>query len=186
VRRRKRLAVARVPRSASRPTNDTWAVDFVSDALRTGRRFRCFTAVDVCTRECVRVHVDVSLPSEAVIAALEAAITTRGLPARLLRDNGAEFRSRVFDAWTADRNIALTFIRPGKPIQSSHIESFNSRRRDECLNRHWFLSLPDARARLVNWRHAKHHDRPHQSLHALTPTEYARTFAPQPRVRLLA
>lgn len=175
---RKRLAVPRVPRPASPQPNDTWAIDFVSDALRTGRRFRCFTAVDVCTRECVSLHADFSLPSEAVIAALEAAIATRGRPARLLLDNGAEFRSRVFDAWAADQHIALTFIQPGKPIQNSHIESFNSRLRDECLNQHWFLSLPDAQARLAHWRQTYNHDRPHQSLHALTPTEYAREATP--------
>lgn len=183
---RKRLAVPRVPRPAITAPNDTWAIDFVSDALHTGRRFRCFTAVDVCTRECVSLTAAFSLPSEAVIAALETTIAHRGPPARLLLDNGAEFRSRLFDAWAADRGITLAFIQPGKPIQNSHIESFNSRLRDECLNQHWFHSLLDAQACLARWRHTYNAERPHSSLQTLTPNEYARTFDPQPRARLLA
>lgn len=177
---RKRLAVPRVPRPTSPAPNDTWAIDFVSDALRTGRRFRCLTAVDVCTRECLTLTAAFRLPSDAVIAALEAVIVERGRPVRLLLDNGSEFRSRTFDAWAADRGIALTFIQPGKPIQNCHVESFNGKLRDECLNQHRFLSLPDAQVRLTHWQRSYNRERPHQSLHPLTPHEYARTFVSSP------
>ena len=71
-----------------------------------------------------------------MIAALEAAIAVRGQKVRLSLDNGSEFRSRAFDAWAANRGIALLFIQPGKPTQNGHIESFNGRLRDECLNQH--------------------------------------------------
>ena len=133
-RHRKRLAVPRVPRPIVYAPNDTWCIDFVGDALSTGRRFRCFAAIDACTRESLTITVAHSLPSVAVIAALDAVIAERGQPVRLSLDNGSEFRSRAFDAWAADHHIELLFIQPGKPIQNSHIESFNGRLRDECLS----------------------------------------------------
>ena len=184
-RARKRLAVPRVPRPDVSAPNETWSIDFVSDVLAQGRRFRCFTAIDACTRECLTLTVAHSLPSEAVIRALDPVIARRGKPVRLSLDNGSEFRSRAFDAWAMDRGIELAFIQPGKPIQNSHIESFNGRLRDECLNQHWFLSLLDAQRHIEEWRHTYNADRPHQGLQGLTPTEYARTFS-QPLVRLLA
>lgn len=101
----------------------------------------------------------------------------RGQPVRLSLDNGSEFRSRAFDAWSADHGIELLFIQPGKPIQNSHIESFNGRLRDECLNQHWFLSLRDAQFHIKRWRRHYNTDRPHEALHPLTPAEFADTFS---------
>jgi len=184
-RTRKRLAVPRVPRPVVEAPNETWSIDFVSDGLSSGRRFRCFTLIDACTREAPSITVAFSLPSTAVITALEAVIATRGQPTRLSLDNGSEFRSRAFDAWAADRGIELLFIQPGKPTQNSHIESFNGRLRDECLNQHWFLSLRDAQFHIERWRRSYNTDRPHIALHPLTPTEFARTF-PSPTARLSA
>jgi putative transposase len=104
---------------------------------------------------------------------------------RLSLDHGSECRSRAFDAWAADRDIALRFMQPGKPTQNSHIESFNGRLRDECLNQHWFLSLRDAQFHIERWRWRYNTDRPHIALLPLTPTEFARTF-PSPTSRLSA
>lgn len=112
-----------------------------------------------------------------MIAALEAAIAVRGQPVRLSLDKGSEFRSRAFDAWAADRGIALLFIQPGKPTQNGHIESFNGRLRDECLNQHYFLSLRDAQFHIARWRQSYNTDRPHAALHPLTPAEFVRTLA---------
>lgn len=182
-RHRKRLAVPRVPRPAAAQPNDTWGIDVVSDQLASGRRIRCCTVVDACTRENLMITVHHSLPSVAVIAALDAVIATRGQPVRLSLDNGSEFRSRAFDAWAADRGIALAFLQPGKPIQNAHIESFNGRLRDECLNQHYFLSLQDARFHIERWRRAYNEERPHEACFPLTPSEYARTFSPSPSVR---
>jgi putative transposase len=184
-RARKRLAVPRVPRPVVQRPNETWSIDFVSDALARGRRFRCFTVIDSCTRESLAITVAHSLPSMAVIATLETVIAMRGKPLRLSLDNGSEFRSRPFDAWAADHGIELLFIQPGKPIQNSHIESFNGRLRDECLNQHWFLSLRDAQFHIERWRRHYNTDRPHEALHPLTPAEFARTFS-SPTHRLSA
>jgi putative transposase len=69
--------------------------------------------------------------------------------------------------------VAWHYIQPGKPVQNAFIESFNSRLRDECLNEHVFLTLVEAREIIEAWRHDYNHVRPHSSLGALTPSEYA-------------
>ncbi|MFN0097488.1 MAG: IS3 family transposase [Gemmatimonadaceae bacterium] len=179
-RKRKRLAVPRVPRPMATGPNETWSLDFVSDQLRSGRRFRCLTLIDSCTRECLAITVAYCLPSTAVIAALEAVIAGRDQPTRLSRDNGSEFRSRAFDAWAADRGIALQFIQPRKPVQNAHVESFNGKFRDECLNQHWFLSLLDAQCHVERYRRDFNTARPHEACHPLTPFEFAQTFTTPP------
>ena len=184
-RKRKRLAVPRVARPVAAGPNDTWCIDFVSDQLASGRRFRCFTVIDGCTRESLVITVAYSLPSTAVIAALEEVIAVRGQPTRLSLDNGSEFRSRAFDAWAADRGIALQFIQPGKPVPNAHVESFNGKFRDACLNQHWFLSLLDAQFHIERFRRDFNTARPHEACHPLTPHEYAQTFT-VPRAQLSA
>jgi putative transposase len=179
-RKRKRLAVPRVPRPIAVGPNETWSLDFVSDQLSSGRRFRTLTLIDSCTRECLAISVAYSLPSTAVIAALESVIAQRGQPVRLSLDNGSEFRSRIFDAWAADRGITLQFIQPGKPVQNAHVESFNGKFRDECLNQHWFLSLLDAQFHIERYRRAFNAERPHEACFPLTPNEYALTFTSTP------
>ncbi|MBK9408422.1 MAG: transposase family protein [Gemmatimonadetes bacterium] len=180
---RQRLAVPRVPRPAAEVPNDTWGIDFVRDQLASGCRIRCGTLVGACTRESLMITVHHSLPSVAVIAALDAVIATRGQPVRLSLDNGSEFRSRAFDAWAADRGITVAFIQPGKPIQNAHIESYNGRFRDECLDQHYFLSLADACFHIERWRRAYNDERPNEACHPLTPSEYARTFQTSHQVR---
>ena len=173
---RKRLAVPRVPRPVALHPNATWGIDFVSDQLANGQRFRCFTIIDHCVHEAPAIVVARSLPSNVVIAALEDVIAVRGQPTRISLDNGSEFLSLAFDAWAADRGIELHFIQPGKPVQNCYIESFNGRFRDECLNQHWFVSLPDAQFHIERWRRTYNTDRPHTACYPLTPSEYARTF----------
>ena len=152
----------------------------MSDTLCSGQRFRVCTVVDVCTHGCVALAVAHSLPSVAVFATLRLAIATRGATGRPSLDNASEFRSRAFDAWAADAGIELAFIQPGKPVENAHIESFNGRLRDECLNSHWLLSLADARFHLECFRQSYNTDRPSSGCWPLTPAEHADTFAPSP------
>lgn len=63
---------------------------------------------------------------------------------------------------------------PGKSTENGHIESFNSRLRDECLNVTQFLSIADARAKIEAWRIDYNAHRPHSSLGNLTPIECAK------------
>jgi putative transposase len=84
-----------------------------------------------------------------------------------------EFLSKALEAWAFYRGLQLDFTRPGKPTDNSHIESFNGRLRDECLNVHQFLSLADAQAKLEAWRIDDNQQRPHGSLGHLPPSEFA-------------
>ena len=124
-RRRKRAAAPRVPRPRSSGPNDSWSMDFVSDALSSGRRFRALTIVDDFTRESPAIEVDTSLPALRVIELLEPLRVTRGLPQQIVVDNGSEFRSKAMDAWAYARGVQLRFIDPGKPVQNAFVESFN-------------------------------------------------------------
>ena len=139
-------------------------MDFVSDTLSSGRQFRCLTIVDEHTRESLAIHVSHSIPAVGVIEVLERLGTERGLPRVIVTDNGSEFTSRAFDAWAYARGVKIDFIQPGKPVQNCFIESFNGTFRDDCLNLHWFMSLPDARRTIETWRNDYNHARPYSSL----------------------
>jgi putative transposase len=97
------------------------------------------------------------------------------LPASLRCDNGPEFTSRHFLAWCAEKKIELVHIQPGRPMQNGHVESFNGRLRDECLNTRVFLNLADARGRIEQWRREYNAERPHSSLAYRTPGEFDQT-----------
>jgi len=58
-------------------------------------------------------------------------------------------------------------------MQNGHVESFNGRLRDECLNANWFRNLMDARAKIAAWRDEYNGERPHSSLGYRTPNEFA-------------
>jgi len=109
-----------------------------------------------------------------VVATLAAVASTRGVPSRIQVDNGPEFVSKVLDRWAYENAVELAFSRPGKPTDNAHIEAFNGRLRQECLNQHWFLSLSDARSKIEAWRLAYNETRPHGALDWATPAEFAR------------
>ena len=153
VKRRKKLAShARVRPPAVAQVNDRWSMDFVADSLSNGGKIRVLTVIDSFTRECLALKIARSLPSRSVTEALDSVIAKRGAPRIIQVDNGTEFTSNHFDAWAYLRGIDVDFIRPGKPVDNAHIESFNGRLRDECLNAKWFESLDDARKALQAWR----------------------------------
>ncbi|OXI43867.1 IS3 family transposase [Burkholderia aenigmatica] len=174
-RRRKRIAaVERRPLPLPTGPNQSWSMDFVSDGLAYGRRFRCLNVVDDYTRECLATEVDTSLPGLRVQQVLERLKEMRGLPASITVDNGPEFAGKVLDAWAYEAGVTLSFIRPGKPVENAYIESFNGRFRDECLNEHWFVSMRHAKRLIEEWRIEYNTERPHSSLGYLTPVQFAR------------
>lgn len=173
-RKRKRVAVRRTPLARPTRPNERWSMDFVSDALGDGRRFRAFTLVDDCTRESPAIEVDVSLPGERLVRVLDAVAAERGYPTAIVCDNGPEFRSEALDQWAHQHHVQLAFIDPGKPVQNAYVESFNGKLRDECLNENWFVSLADAQRTIEAWRVDYNDARPHSGLADRTPTEFAR------------
>ena len=171
-RRRKGAAGIRIPIAAPDRPNQKWSMDFVTDSLVTGRRFRALTIVDDYTRECPAIEADTSLGGRRVVSVLERLGELRGLPEVITVDNGPEFAGKALDEWAYRRGIKLSFIRPGKPVENAFAESFNGRVRDECLNTNWFLSLKHARDVIEEWRKDYNAVRPHSSLGGLTPEEF--------------
>ena len=176
VRRRTRKAAGRIlrgrPTEPQRP-NEQWALDFLQDALASGRTIRILSVIDVYTREALALEVDTSLPGSRVVRVLDRLASERPLPAQIVLDNGPELISRVLEQWSHQHAVALHFIEPGKPVQNAFCESFHSRVRDECLNEHWFLGLADARQLVEAWRQDDHQERPHSALGYQTPVEFA-------------
>ena len=171
---RKRIAAARRQQlDAPAKPDQRWSMDFVSDALADGRVFRTLNIIDDFTRECMAIEVDTSLSGERVVRVLERLKEQRGLPERIVMDNGPEFTSKALDAWAHAAGVKLHFIRPGKPTENAYVESFNGRFREECLNENWFRNLLDARTTIENWRKHYNEERPHSSLFGSTPLEYS-------------
>jgi putative transposase len=187
VRRRKRKRVGpfeRKPLPKPTAANLSWSMDFVADGLIGGRRLRCLTIVDDCTRECLVIEVDTSITGVRVQGVLEHLADTRDLPKSITVDNGPEFDGQVLDQWAYRSSVQLSFIRPGKPNENAYIESFNGKFRDECLNEHWFISLAHARRVIEAWRIEYNTERPHSSLGNLTPQEFATRRANQTEERV--
>jgi len=88
-------------------------------------------------------------------------------------DNGSEFTSRAMDEWAYQNQVKLHFIEPGKPTQNGHIESFNGKLRDECLDMEWFTSVPEARNIIGAWGDDYNWIRPHSALGQLPPAIWA-------------
>lgn len=162
---------------ATRPMQ-RWSMDFVHDTLCNGAQFRVFNFVDEYTREAIAVEVGSCLGSERIIRVFERIKGARGLPAQLVCDNGSEFTSRAFLAWSQQNNLDVRYIRPGKPTENAFVESYNGKLRDECLNQHWFYNLEEARQRIEQWRDDYNHYRPHRSLNQLTPMEFTKLTQP--------
>lgn len=176
--RRKRVAQAnRQPRTVPELPDEQWSMDFMKDSLADGRGFRTLNLVDDATRECLALEVDTSLPGLRVCRVLDGLAEKRGVPARIVIDNGPEFTSKALDQWAYRHGVELVFITPGKPIENAFIESFNGRFRDECLNLHWFANLADARRIIRRWRRDYNHVRPHSSLGYLPPVVFAQGAA---------
>jgi putative transposase len=171
-RRRKGAAGARMIIPAPEGPNQRWSMDFITDSVVTGRRFRALVIVDDYSRECPAIEVDTSLGGLRVVSVLERLAETRGLPDVITLDNGPEFAGRAMDEWAYRKGVKLSFIRPGKPVENAFAESFNGRLRDECLNINWFLSLKHARDVIEEWRKDYNTVRPHSSLRGLTPQEF--------------
>ena len=175
---RKRALGARAPLALPQAPNQRWSLDFVSDALADGRRFRVLAVVDDFSRECLAPVADTSLPGARVARELDSAVAVRGRPLTRVSDNGTELTSMAVLAWSQERRVGWHYIAPGKPQQNAFVESFIGRLRDECLNETLFTSLAHASAALAKWRADHNHVRPHSAHGGATPAEVGMRSAP--------
>lgn len=166
---RKRATGTRAPMAIPQDPNQRWSLDFVSDVLSWGRRFRILAVVDDVTREALALVADTSIGGARVTRELDGLVACRGRPAMIVSDNGTELTSRAVLDWTNRTGVEWHYIAPGKPQQNAFVESFNARFRDECLNEEVFTSLAEARAVIERWRIDYNTVRPHSAHGGLTP-----------------
>jgi putative transposase len=169
---RKRALGTRAPMALPQSANQRWSLDFASDALADGRRFRILAVVDDFSRECLCLVADTSLSGKRVARELDAVIAKRGRPLTCVSDNGTELTSMAILTWSQERRVEWHYIAPGKPQQNAFAESFIGRLRDECLNETLFTSLAHARAALAEWRHDYNTIRPHSGIGNVPPAAY--------------
>ena len=152
--------------------NAVWAVDFMSDTLSGGRRFRTLNILDEGVREGLAIEIETSLSAERVIRVLEQVVAWRGQPQAIRLDNGPEFIAERFMTWCAERGIALRYIQPEKPDQNAFIERYNRTYRTEVLNAYVFESLEQVREISAEWLQSYNEERPHDALAGLPPALY--------------
>ena len=169
----KRPSSERLPLQLAQTINEVWSMDFVSDSLASGRRIKCLTVADDFSRECLEIAVDYGISGEYVTRILDRVAVFRGYPLAVRTDNGPEFISRKFLAWTHAHGVRHILIQPGRPMQNGYIESFNGKFRDECLNEQWFETLAQAREEIAQWRQDYNEVRPHSSLGRIPPAAFA-------------
>lgn len=177
MKRRKRLARTRVAMLVPNAVNERWSIDFMSDQLANGRRFRVLNIIDDHSRECVLQIVDFSISGQRLVNELDRLAGIQPLPRTIVCDNGPEFTSKAMFLWSQRTGVKLHFIQPGKPTQNAFIESFNGKFREYCLDLHWFMSLEDARSTIEAWRVHYNEVRPHRSLGKKPPAVFAREAA---------
>lgn len=167
------------PLAASPVMNGCWSVDFMSDALWCGRKFRTFNVVDDFNREALAIEVDLSLPASRVIRTLDRITAWRGYPEKLRMDNGPEFVSVAMADWAEENGVELEFIKPGRPMQNGYIERFNRSYREGVLDMYVFNTLAEVRERTDHWMRDYNEERGHDALGKLTPKEFRLLHAPE-------
>jgi len=184
--RRSRAGAHRVDKPKVEQVNQVWSMDFMSDQLFDGKRFRILTLVDNFSRKCHALEVGQSLKGMDVVRIMNQVRQEYGsLPQRIQVDNGSEFISKDFDRWAYENNVTLDYSRPGRPTDNPFIESFNGSFRDECLNTTWFLSLEDARGKIELFRREYNEYRPHSSLQGKTPSQMEWEIQKDPEISTL-
>lgn len=175
--RRKKLCRPRQLLEVPQGINQRWSMDFVSDQLANGRRFRVLNVVDDYSREVIGQLASISISGRQVARFLDQLCEERAVPRRIVCDNGTEFTSKAMFFWSKERGVTLGFIQPGKPTQNAFVESLNGKFRNECLNRNWFRTVDEARVEIDLWRSHYNNVRPHSALNYVPPVEFARRAA---------
>lgn len=175
-RRTKRRLPARVqqPMGVEARANAEWSMDFMSDTLYHGRRFRTLNILDEGVREALDIVVDTSIPGGRVVRTLDRLVEWRGKPDAVRVDNGPEYLSQVFADWCRDNRVTLNYIQPGKPNQNAYIERFNRTFRHEALDAYVFESLHQVRDITRRWITEYNEERPRDSLGRIPPAVFRR------------
>ncbi len=171
-RRKKIASTERMPVELPGEPGIIWSLDFIHDSVGFGKKLKILTSIDLASNLSPLIHIGFSITGKDVSEILERACEAVGYPEYIQCDNGPEFRSRELDKWCYENGIKMIFIRPGKPSDNCHIESFNGTFRNECLNAHYFKKLSQARDIISNWWKEYNEERPQKRLKGMTPKQY--------------
>lgn len=174
-RKRKRRLPARIKEALAVPNqlNETWSIDFMSDTLENGRKFRVLNVIDDHNREALINEAYYSIPAERLVASLKRLMHFRSKPKRIRTDNGPEFISKTFVRFCNEQGIELQYIQPGKPAQNAYIERLNRTFREDVLDAYLFQNIQEVNALAFEWQVEYNQNHPHKSLNGLSPWLYA-------------
>lgn len=153
--------------------NVEWAMDFMSDSLANGKKFRTLNIIDQYNRKCLEIAISYSFPSRKVIEVLQRTIDEYGKPLGIRTDNGPEFTSCLLQNWLDQNDIEWIKIQKGKPQQNAIVERFNRTYREDILDAHLFFSIHHVCEITSPWKEDYNEERPHEALNYCTPNEYA-------------
>jgi transposase InsO family protein len=135
--------------------------------------------VDEFTREALAIRVERKLGSAEILGTLADLMLERGVPEHIRSDNGPEFVAQAVRDWIAAVGSKTAYIEPGSPWENGYVGSFNSKLRDELLNREIFTSLTEAQILIEGWRQHYNAIRPHSALRWTPPAPEVRLPTPQ-------
>lgn len=173
-RKRKQRLPSRIKHTLEVPEqiNQTWSIDFMSDSLTNGRRFRVLNVIDDCNREALINEAYYSIPAQRLVDRLKELITERGKPKLIRTDNGPEFISKAFTSFCEKNDIELRFIQPGKPAQNAYIERLNRTFREDVLDAYLFETIHQVNALAFEWQMDYNQNHPHKALKGMSPWIY--------------
>jgi putative transposase len=166
----------RLPNRHSQPLavplrmNHCWSIDFMSDTLTDGRRFRLFNVVDDFNSEALAVEVDLSIPVHRDVHILERASAERGYPVLIRSHNDPELTAAAMAEWAEEHGVLFDFIQPGRPMQNGFIERFNKTLRTEILDMYLFSSLSEVCVLAKQWRTEYNEEPPHSAQGGIPPS----------------
>ena len=161
-----------LPLQVPATANVCWSMDFMSDTLQHGHRFRTFNVLDDFNREVLGIDINSGIRATRVTHYLDQIAAWRGYPQRVRVDNGPEFTSSDFTGWAKQHGIMVDYIKPGSPYQNGYIERFNRTYREDVLDLYLFQNLDEVRQETDRWIQLYNHERPHDGLNDMTPIEY--------------